>query len=345
MPSDARNAASRHDDRLRQILALAAPAMREYRSAVADTLEEVRGWRAQREEAVADPIGRLTRELGTFATGRLDPVRLAGLLAVEEGPDPLTHHLMEEAYTLFQSIQEESDSAFVVTVPSGGDLRDVVRDRLAKLGRAFGTAHAVEQAQRHSYDPDTDHVLLHDYPFHQWSLLEKEVAPALVVKVDAADLRAPGLSEFLEGSQKLILVVSGSAAPAPLARLVLPGVYVAQATGEVAGLRIQELAALEGAGVVAVFEDDASILPFVQRPGSALEVDAGALAEWIETVSAKRGQPGILDLRHLDSLGGMMGGGDEAPKPKQASVDTLAAWLLGKTDLSDGGPSGAPEGA
>jgi hypothetical protein len=363
-----------------KVLETLAPALADYRSAVADALEEVRAWRAQRQESTADPVGRLTRELGHFARGLIDPRRLSSLVAVEEGPTPLTAHLMDEAFDLFAGIHGDGFAAFELVVPSGGDLRDAVRDRLASLGRAFGMAHAVERAKRHAYDPDTDFELLQDYPFHRWSVAEKEIAPPLLVRVQAADLRAPGLSEFLEGAQKLVLLVEGDAPPAPLARLVSPWVYVAQVAGAAGEVRVRELARREGAGIVAVFPADADILSFAQRPGMALEVDRDELAARIETVSGRRGQPGIVDLRHLQALAAVAAppraessapaatshagptpssagqtprgaapptdtGGTPAPPSGQGglTVDRLAAWLLSRTDL-DGAAEEIPHG-
>lgn len=329
----------------RTVIETLIPALAEYRSAVADALEEVRAWRAQRQEATADPVGRLTRELGIFAEGRIDPRRLSGLVAVEDGPDPLTVHLMEEAFDLFAGIHGDGFAAFEIVVPAGGDLRDAVRDRLARLGRAFGMAHAVEKAQRHTYNPDRDYGLLHDYPFHRWSQLEKEIAPPLLVRIQAADLRPAGLSEFLEGAQKLVLLVEGDGPPAPLARLVAPGVCVAQVRASQGEVRVRELARREGAGIVAVFSDDADILPFAQRPGMALEVDRDDLLARIEAVSGRRGQPGIVDLRHLQALTSVAAPvRPEVVSPdEKVTVDKLAAWLLARTDLA-GAESEAMDG-
>jgi hypothetical protein len=283
------------------------PALDEFRSAVATAAEEVRAYRAHHEVAAADPVGLLEREMGAFARDRIDPRRLAGLMLVAEAPDPLTDRLMEEAHELFTSIMKGGREAYHLVVPPRGDLRDVVRDGLAELGRAFGIAHAVEKAREHAYDPDRDHELLHPYPFHRWSPLEKEVAPPLVVEVQGADLRASGLVEFLDGWQKIVLVVKGPVPPAAL-----------------------------GPGIVALFDPDAGALPFVYRPGLALEVDRGDLTAVTEVIARKKGQPGILDLKHLESLTALPGpvpAGSESRKGEK-TVDQLAAWLLSRTDLS-----------
>jgi hypothetical protein len=337
MPSDANTPAEGTQMNLvDDALEAMAPALDEFRSAVATASEEVRAYRAHHEEAAADPVGFLRRELGEFAEGLIDPRRLAGLLEVDEAPDPLTDRLMDEAHQLFGSIMKGGRGSFHVAVPEGGDLRDAVRDALAELGRAFGMAHAVEKARDHIYQPDKDHYLLHPYPFHRWSPLEKELAPPMVVEVAGSDLRAAGLVEFLDGWQKIALVVKGAAPSAALARLVSPAVFVAQAKTADGVELLGELAKREGPGIVAIFEDDAGALPFVYRPGMALEVDRDDLSAVLDVVSRKKGQPGILDLRHLESLTvlpGPVAAGTEGKKGEK-TVDQLAAWLLSRTDLS-----------
>lgn len=320
------------------VLDAVKPGLEDFRSAVAEAHEEIRGWQLEHEAAVSHPASTLESELGLFARGRVDAGRLASLLKAPQAPDSLTHHLMAEARDFFSALMKRGTDAYRISVPRGGDLRDAVRDGLAELGRVFGMAHLVEKARSHTYEPDRDHGLLQPYPFHRWNLLEKELAPPLVVEVDGADLRAAGLVEFLDGAQKLVLVVRGQALPAPLARLISPLVFVAQAEGEAALIRIRELMRREGPGIVGAFEAGAGILPFGQRPGMSMDVDRAVLEEQVKQVSTTRGQPGILDLRHLETLAALPGRvapESAPPRPEEQTVDRLAAWLLSRTDLSD----------
>ena len=346
MPSDAPRldtAPADAPDPVTEILEQLAPALDEFRSAVAEAEEEVRIYRARHEDAVADPVGRMARELGAFAEGRIDPRRLAGLLGDGIVPDPLTDRLMAVAHQRFGRLAAGGALAHRLRVPAGGDLRDAVRDALAEAGRAFGLSHAVARAREHRYDPDRDHPLLHRYPFDRWSPAERELAPPLVAEVDGAGLRAAGLVEFMEGRQKLVLRVHGKAPPAPLARLVSPGVYVAQAVGDAALAEVQELATHPGPGVVGVFDADAGALPFVHRPDHAMEIDPDALTAAITAVSGTRGQPGLLDLRHLQALAATpqpAAATGEGPPEGEPTVDRLAAWLLARTELP---PAGSAE--
>lgn len=327
--------------------ALSAP-REAFRSAVATADEEIRSARLHLDEA-RDPADALARELGSFALGRIDPARMAGLLKVAEAPDPLTHHLMDTAHELFTELASSGGERFRVEVPRGGDLRDTVRDALAHLGRAFGVAHAVEKARAHRYDPDRDHVLLHPYPFHRWTAGERRLAPPLVVQVEGADLRAGGLSEYLDGTVRIALVVDGPTTPAPLARLVGHGVFVAQSADATV---LDRLAAHEGPGVVAWVQDGSGAVSFVHdpaagaRPWERLTVEGGleALrARLTELEGPGRSRVHAADLRHLVELATPPVGGGSADAPAPApgatpggddAADRLAAWLLARTDLA-----------
>lgn len=277
------------------------PLAEAFHSQVSLASEEVREWHLHHEDAVADPAGVLAAELGTFAAGRIDPARMASVVGVEDAPDPVLHHVMALAQERFETLVHRGDEAFRVVLPPGGDLRDAVRDALAELGRAFAMGRAVEKARTHRFAPDEDHLLLRPWPFHRWAPSEAAMAPPLVVELDGSDLRASGLAEFLDGRVRVVLRVRGQAPPAALARLVSPGVFVAQVTGE-AEEALARLVAAEAPGVVACFEPDAGAIGFVHDPVRGLAVETAAVEASIAEVSELRGQPGLMDLRHLEGL-------------------------------------------
>ncbi|MBT8405245.1 MAG: hypothetical protein KJP18_15380 [Gemmatimonadetes bacterium] len=338
MPSDAR---------VRTALdALSAP-REAFRSAVATADEEIRAARNRIDEG-RDPADALARELGPFAIDRIDPARLAGLMQVEAAADPVVHHLLDTAHRVFEGLASDDGTGFQVELTTGGDLRDAVRDALAGRGRAFGVAHAVEKARAHRYQPDADHVLLQPYPFHRWSAGERGLAPPLVVALGGADLRAGSLSEFLDGSVRIALVVRGATSPAPLARLIGHGVFVAQTTDAAA---LERLAAHDGPGVVAWVESGSGAVEFVHDPSAGdrtwerLTIEGGV--EGLQARLAELEGPGgrrvpAADLRHLLELAtaptsaaptaATTAGAAPAPTGDDAA-DRLAAWLLARTDL------------
>jgi hypothetical protein len=347
------------------------PALDPFRSAVAEAAEEVRLYRARHEEAAADPVGRMVKELGPFAAGRIDPLRLTGLLGGSGALDPLTDRLMAVAHERFVTAGSGGVGSYRVTVAEGADLRDAVKDALAEVGQAFGTAHAVEKAREKRFDPDRDHALLHPHPFHRWTPAERALAPPLVVEVAGSGLRGSGLLEFMEGSQKFVLVVRGSAPPAPLARLASPGVFVAQARGDEGLDAVGRLAGHDGPGVVGIFEEDSGALLFVHEADGDLQVDEAELKAASQRAENIAGKPGLLDLRYLAGLvavasdraaaapGAGRANGDGAavveatapgvaapgavsvgeapqggPVPGDPGVDQLAEWLLTRTHPS-----------
>ncbi|MEJ2539959.1 MAG: hypothetical protein P8188_08320 [Gemmatimonadota bacterium] len=360
MPSDAMGLEATI---LKPVLERLSPALDAFRSAVAEAAEEVRVYRGRHEDAASDPADRLARELGPFAKGRIDPARLAALVGNGDLPDPLTDRLMALAHDLFVAAGTGGAGSFVVSVPEGADLRDAVKDALGELGRAFGMAHAVEKARDPRYYPDRDHALLHAHPFHRWTPAERALAPPLVVEVGGTGLRGAGLLEFMEGSQKMVLLVRGDAPPAPLARLASPGVWVAQAVGEAGLDRAAELAAHPGPGILGLVREGSGALTFAYPGEGAVELDAAELDAALEEAARSAGQPGLPDLRWLQAMRSAAGGAaapagsapseaavvtasaptpapapssDDADGAVEASADQLAAWLLAQTDLPEG---------
>jgi hypothetical protein len=312
------------------------PALDPFRSAVAEAAEEVRLYRARHEEIAADPAGRMARELGPFAEGRIDPLRLVGLLGDGAAPDPLADRLMAVAHERFLAASSGGLGSYRTSVPDGGDLRDAVKDALAEVGSVFAIARAVEKARDRRYEPDRDHHLLHPHPFHRWSPAERSLAPPLLVEVAGAGLRGAALLEFMEGSQKFVLVVRGPSPPAPLARLASPGVFVAQVDGAEGPGVLTQLASHPGPGVVAIFQEGAGALRFVHPGEGAPEVDSGALASAVEHAANAPGQPGVLDLRYLE---GLVASAAMAAVPRASSGVTPGAAEGGVGSAS---PEGTP---
>lgn len=280
-------------------------------------------------------------ELGPFAVGRIDPEKFAALLLDVEDLSPEAEGVMDRAEQILAEFAVGGDF-HLVKVEKGGDLRDAVKDALNHVGQVFGASRAVELARSGLFDPEQHNYFLSALPFRKWNRAERQLAPPLVVELEAEDLLPAGLGEFLDGSVKIVLVVKGLTSPAPLARLITPGTYVVQ-TADPADLA--GLARSPHPGVALLFDEGRKEQArFVHDP------DAGATPGARLTVSHMPEQPDVgrgrraplwlEELAHLEALARRPAGGapeplvGEAPEEEKTSADQLAAWLLAQTDLS-----------
>lgn len=336
----------------RALDALRAP-VEAFHSAVGEAEEEVRRSVTRRLARSSFREEQALVELGPFAVGRVDPERFALLL---EDTDP---ELTSEAVDVLQRadaiLQTFSESMEVhrVQVESRGDLRDVVRDALARVGRLFGASRAVELAQAGAFDPLEHGQLLDDLPFRFWNRAERQLAPPLVVDVRGEDCLPAGLGEFLDGAVKIVLVARGPTTPAPLARLITPGTFVVQTDDP---KDLERLSASPHPGVALVFDEVRSEQAlFVHDP------DAGATPLARLTVSqlpddpvvgrGRRAPTWLEEVVHLRTLasppasvpetsivagdGGERASGRSAQEPSTPSADQLAAWLLAQAGLTE----------
>jgi hypothetical protein len=233
------------------------------------------------------------------------------------------------------------DDAHHLQVDPGVDLRTAVSEALAVLGRVFAAAHLIA-AVRDGRSPDEDgDTLLAPRAPERWTRAERTLAPPLVIEVDGGDLLVGGFEEFLQGAQKIVLLVSGPAPPAPLVRLVSPGRLVMQTPDA------NELAVLEGfAGpaIAAVLPDGAA--RFLWRPAadgrSQLSVQSIPATDACTRVGRISGFQQTEDLLWLQRIArDFARAPDHAPTPTEtASVtalpaEQLAAWLLREGNLSE----------
>jgi hypothetical protein len=334
MPSDARTP---------QALEALSKPIAVFRSALSNTSEQARVLLEARVESEDEGRETAGAELGLFAAGRIDPERFAKLGAFHESLDAVAADAIRKALDTLKDLSARKENLFRVIVEPGSDLRDAVGSRLFELGRAFGAAHVVELAARGLYRESEHAALLEGYPFGRWSLVQRAVAPGLVVRVEGGDLRAAGLADFLDGSLKLVLVVQGEAPPAALVRLISPGIYVMQ-TAEASDLA--HFVDFDGPGAAALvstsaarFRHDPAGGPRLADRMTAVELPEGA-------PKAIRGLSSFQQAEDLRQLGALKALAEAAlsvvepaaaqPTPGAAAdpAAKLSAWLLGQTDLS-----------
>jgi hypothetical protein len=205
----------------------------------------------------------------------------------------------------------------------------------------------VELARSGSYRAAEHEGFLEAFPFSRWNRAERAMAPPLVVEVEGDRLHAAGLAEFFDGAVKIVLVVWGPSPPAPLARLVTPGVFVAQDTESSV---VRRAAAAAGPAIVALVPDTAA--RFVHDPeagatlGQRLSVGALPEEEPRRRLGAFSAFQQAQDLDLLKILASAIvpvaavgadrdGGGPAAAEPSMPvePADRLAAWLIKNTDL------------
>jgi hypothetical protein len=319
------------------------PRVEAFHSAVATAEEEIRSYVTHRRGVSEYRAEQTLVELGPFAVGRIDPEKFAALLMEVDDLTPESEGVLDRAEHILSEFAVGMDF-HLVAVPKGGDLRDAVKDALNHVGQVFGASRAVELARSGLFDPDQHNFFLSALPFRKWNRAERQLAPPLVVELEAEDLLPAGLGEFLDGAVKIVLVVKGPTSPAPLARLVTPGTYVVQAAdaSDLAGL-----ARSSYPGVALLFDEArAEQARFVHDP------DGGPTPAQRLTVSHMPDQPAVgrgrraptwlEELAHLQALATKPAvaeiSGDGAglraePAELTTPADQLAAFLLSRVDL------------
>jgi hypothetical protein len=343
MPSDKTT-----DERTARALDVLEKARGDFHSALVATSEELRGLLDAGSATAEARAERTAAELGAFAVGHIDIERFASFqetgepVAVTEAPR------IEAATRALQSLLEHGSDLYFVSVEPGSDLRDAATRALGRAGRAFGAARTVELARAGKYDEGAHGGWLDSFPPSLWSQRERELAPPLVMEVEGADLRPGGLADFLDGGQKIVLVVRGSAPPASLSRLITPGLLVVQ-TEDPAELAI--VAEAEGPAIAALVPSDAC--RFVHYP--APDGGAGRLTVHHMPAEEPRRALGSISvfqqveaMRQLAALSAGWGlgasetavssdDGASGPPPAASAADKLAAWVLRQADISGTG--------
>ena len=330
----------RSDPRVRDALALLAQPIGRFRSAVAATIEEVRTELSASQADAAERAEHLKAQFGRFADGRLDLSRLAPVLTGDRRSDPAERARLQAAFDTLQDVAAHGDDAFCLRVPADTAVDAAVCTQLATIGRAFGAARVAASARgRGTVLGMPDEQAMSRFPFAEWTAVERRLAPPLVVSVSGHDLNVAALARCLDGGLKILLIVDGLSAPAPLVRLITPNVFVAQ-VHEVR--EAEAIGSWPGAGIAAVVPPAGAV--FVHDPA------AGAAMHQRLTVTKSGDQPRarigelsaaqqteeILQLQALAARPDVPPAWPPTPAEAPApDVDRLAAWLLRQADLSD----------
>jgi hypothetical protein len=333
----------RSDDRARQAQEALKPHSDAFRAALSTALERVRTQLVSQSATANERVNRIVGELGPFAAGRIDAARFTTFALEDRAVDPTALRALDLVATTLRELSARGDGLFRTEVPEGGDVVQRIEDALGEIGRAFGAARVVELARVGGYRPTEHRRLLVALPFGEWTAGERRMAPPLVVTLCGADLDTPALARLLDGSARIVLVVRDNAAPAPCARLVGFGAYVAQAASlAVAEQALQGLVASAGPGLVALLPEGSAEFvydparPAAQRLSITSQPDK-APKKGIGVWSPAQLAAELDALRALAAAPQPAGadGAPAAPAPPTAAdpADKLAAWLLSQVSV------------
>jgi len=303
------------------------PGIARFHAAVATTAEQVRGLLAGSGDTADDQ----TAALGFFARGRVDVDRFSAFTRKPARMDEAAAAPIRMAQQVMDDVLARGDELFVLGLREGEELGGAVGARLAEIGRVFAAAHVVERAQRGEYREAEHAALLERYPHALWSRSERSLAPGLVIRLPGTLFTPASVVPFLDGAMKMVFVVEGDASAAALARVVSPGVFVQQETGEAA---LEAFKAFEGTAVAALMPADA--VSFVHDPAAGATTYERFVGLTLPKEIRKRVIGGISvaqqaeDYALLETLA-------VVPSPTgEAAADPagkLSAWLLSQADL------------
>jgi hypothetical protein len=327
------------DSRVIQALAAVAPPIAEFRTLMRDALTQGEAFLAAQTAGAEERITRARAELGRFSEGHIDPARFAALFPAVRCADPATLEVLRQAVGTLRAVLNRGEAMFVVAVPSGGQLGDVLRQALAALGQALGAVILIELVRSERYRAEQHERLLAPVEFPAWNNAARQVAPPLAVTLDGADLHAGALAQFTDGREKIVLVVRGACAPAPLVRCITPGTLVLQTAD---GRGLDRVAAFDGPAIAAIVSKGAAT--FLHDPAAGRE-QWQRLVIWDSGEVPKRAIGGVsswqmgeelkllADLARTPfSIPGASGVSAPATGAGDA-VDRIASWLLGQSEL------------
>jgi hypothetical protein len=347
------------------LVALDAPRAR-FRTAVAVARDQMAAWLGAHRVPSGGDVPSIAQELGRFASGRIDSSRFAGVFTAGTELADGTTERIEQCIEVLDALLARGDDLFTCAVPSGGDLRDTVDAALGEAGRAFGAVLAYQAAKTKTFRADHHAGLMKRLPFGRWNRAERLLAPPLVVEVDGADLRGEQLADFLDGHVRLVVVVRGACAPAPLARLITPGLLVMQ-TSDVTELAL--VAEADAPAIAAVVPEGAARFVHTPQAGASLRerlriahLPAQAPTHALGPRSAAQQREELALLAELSrwpetaAAAGSLETGAAAQGAAAAvaatlpaapagvsPVDALTSWLLGAAGFTAG--AAAAEGA
>ena len=330
------------DPRLQPALVALAQPIAEFRAIIDVAISQGDAFIAAQHASAPQRAERAAVSLGHFADGRIDAAGFAAFFPPTVTASPLALAALEQAITMLRDVRNCGNDLFVVDVPPGRRLGTELDHALAKIGGAFGAVVLAEVVRGGRYTPEHAR-LLQSREFRSWNRTERRFAPPLVVLVNGADLQSGAIMDFVDGREKIVLVVCGVSPPAPLARCITPGTFVLQT---VDGSGLDRIAVFNGPAVAAIVPEGTALFMHDPNGGkdpwqrmtvtftpAAPKKSIGGQSIWQMSEDLQV----IADLAATPFSVPAVGNGAATPALGAAdAADKIAAWLVGQAGLPDG---------
>lgn len=272
-------------------------------------------------------------QLGDFAAGRIDMERFSALWEERKALDQSERAVLTRAHDILREIASRPGDGFITNLTPGSRLTAALSTTFTDLGRVFGAMMIAELVRTGRFSADAME-LIHGLPRFRWSRAERDMSPPVVVTLDGADLWAGEIAQYLDGNQKIVLIVRPPAPPAALVRLITPGTLVLQSCS-VAGL--EPVVTAEGPAIAALMP--AGGAEFIHRPGTLPAHERITIST--RPAGARKSVEGWSTWQQQQELDQLyaLAAAPVITQPKQSQpasdpADRLASWLLSHADLS-----------
>ena len=299
-----------------------------FRSALTVTINQVQGLLAGSGNTSDDQ----SAALGKFAQGKMDLDRFASFAPKAARIDAEAEKPIRTAQNVLKSLLAQGDNLFILKTEAGKGLGHQVSVKLAQIGCAFAAARVVDLAKNGAYKEDKHAATLTRFPYAVWNSSERALAPALLVELSGADFKPSAIVPLLDTNMKIVFNVSDDAPAAALSRVISPGVFVQQETGEAS---LDAFSAFKGIAVAAYLPDTA--VSFVHDPSSGSTIYDHFVSLTFPKEVRKRAIGGISPSQQAEDytlLESLAVPPELTPEAATDPAGKLSAWLLSQTNLS-----------
>jgi hypothetical protein len=305
------------------------PRNQQFHSALIVTTDEVRGLLAGSSNTEADQ----NEALGFFAKGKVNMERFASFAPKAPRLEADAEAPVRAAQAVLKSLLDEGDDLFFIKTTPARGLGHQLSVRLAHIGRAFAAARVVDLAKNGAYKEDKHAKTLERFPYALWNSSERALTPALVVEVSGDDFKPSAIVPLLDTNMKIVFVVNGDAPAAALSRVISPGVFVQQETGDA---ELDSFSAFKGIAVAAYVPETA--VNFVHDPSAGSTIYERFVSVTFPKEVRKRPIGGISPAQQAEDytlLESLSVPPEIAGEAASDPAGKLSAWLLSQTDLSN----------